>query len=276
MSAREVENAPRPQVPVVRRPLFPVHRDERILVTGGARGIGAATVEMLVGEGARVAVADVRFDEADRLAARFGDRAMAFAMDAGAVAGLPERVEECVDWLGGLDGIVSNAGIVSIRPALEHSPEDWRNQFDVNVHGAFEVVRSGVEHLRAAGGGRVVFVSSESGKRGHTDMVAYNATKAAVINITRVLAEELAPLNVNVNCVCPGSVATQMLRDVADHYEAQGAGPSALLFEGMTAPQLGRHVEPDEVASVISFLLSPAAQAIRGQSLTVDGGECPY
>ncbi len=262
--------------PPNRRKLFAVHTDERIIVTGGARGIGAATVETLVAEGARVAVADVRTDEAELLARRFGDRARAFTMDVGAVDTVPAVVGDCVEWLGGLDGVVSNAGIVRIRPALDHDVDDWGAQFEMNVHGAFEVVRSSVEHFREAGGGRVVFVSSESGKRGHIDMVAYNATKAAVINIARVLAEEWASLNVNVNCVCPGSVATQMLWDVADHYHELTGTPADRIFDSMVAPQLGRHVESTEVADVISFLLSPAAHAIRGQSLTVDGGDCPY
>lgn len=257
------------------RTFFPVHRHRRFIVTGAARGIGAATAETLVSEGARVVVADVRYDEAKALADRLGDNAAAVRMDVGAVDSLQEGVDESVAWLRGLDGIVSNAAIAVMRPALEHDRADWQTQFDINVHGAFEVVRASLRYLEQTGG-RVVFVSSESGKRGHTEMVAYNATRAALINITRVLAEEWAPHGVNVNCVCPGGVATQMLVDVAEYYAAQSGTDAGSIYEQMAVPQLGRLIEPLEVAAVISFLLSSSATAVRGQSINVDGGQAPY
>lgn len=264
-----------PDAPLIEPEFFPVHQRRRFIVTGAARGIGAATAETLVAEGGSVVIADVLYDEACAVAERLGDGARAVAMDIADVDSLQSRVDESVAWLGGLDGVVSNAAIAIMRPAVAHNRSDWQSQFDVNVHGAFEVVRASMRYLQQSSG-HVVFVSSESGKRGHPEMVAYNATKAALINITRVLAEEWAPHNVNVNCVCPGGVATQMLVDVASYYSAKTGTDAAHIYDEMIVPQLGRHIEPMEVASVISFLLSTAALAVRGQSINVDGGQAPY
>ena len=107
-------------------------------------------------------------------------------------------------------------------------------------------------------------------------MAAYNATKAAVINLTRSLASEWAKDNVNVNAVCPGSVATPMLREVAEQLASEGKGDAATLFAGMVPAQLGRHVTPIEIGRVVAFLLTDAAHIIRGQAINLDGGETPY
>jgi NAD(P)-dependent dehydrogenase (short-subunit alcohol dehydrogenase family) len=107
-------------------------------------------------------------------------------------------------------------------------------------------------------------------------MAAYNASKAAVINLTRSLAREWAPAGINVNAVCPGSVATPMLREVADELERGGKGDAKTLFAGMVPAQLGRHVTPIEVGRVVAFLLSDAALVIRGQAINLDGGDTPY
>ncbi|MDQ1130315.1 SDR family NAD(P)-dependent oxidoreductase [Microbacterium sp. SORGH_AS_0888] len=265
------------RVPERAAPTFPAHRGRRILVTGGANGIGAATVERLVAEGALVAVVDVDGPGVDRLRARLGQSVVGVVADLADVGGIPGIVAQAAARLGGLDGVVGNAGIVRIRPAREHTVEDWHTQLDLNLVGSFEAARASVPFLLAGERERsIVFVSSESGKRGHIDMVAYNASKAAMISMTRVLAEEWAPLDINVNGVCPGGVPTAMLRDVAEHYAEGDAAAAASMFDAMVPARLGRHVTPDEVARVISFLLSPAAQAIRGQSINVDGGDAPY
>jgi NAD(P)-dependent dehydrogenase (short-subunit alcohol dehydrogenase family) len=124
-------------------------------------------------------------------------------------------------------------------------------------------------------GGAIVNIASNAGKVGFPNMAAYNATKAAVINLTRSLAKEWAP-KINVNAVCPGSVATPMLMEVAENLEKSGVGEAKALFATMISTQLGRHVQPIEVGRVVAFLLSDAATIIRGQSINVDGGDTPY
>ncbi|MCB1496815.1 MAG: SDR family oxidoreductase, partial [Bauldia sp.] len=125
-------------------------------------------------------------------------------------------------------------------------------------------------------GGAIVNIASNAGKVGFGNMAAYNASKAAVINLTRSLAGEWAAAGVNVNAVCPGSVATPMLREVAAELERDGLGDAATLFAGRVPAQLKRHVEPVEVGRIVAFLLSDAAVIIRGQSINIDGGETPY
>ena len=107
-------------------------------------------------------------------------------------------------------------------------------------------------------------------------MAAYNATKAAVINLTRSLSREWAAARINVNAVCPGSVATPMLRDVADRLSAETGKNADALFAGMVPAQLSRHIQPIEIGRIVVFLLTDAAEIIRGQAINLDGGDTPY
>jgi NAD(P)-dependent dehydrogenase (short-subunit alcohol dehydrogenase family) len=153
--------------------------------------------------------------------------------------------------------------------------DDWDLEFRVNTRG---VMVGALEAFRLMNqeGGAIVNIASNAGKVGFPNMTAYNASKAAVINLTRSLAKEWSPHKINVNAVCPGSVATPMLREVADNLEKAGIGDAKTLFAGMVPAQMGRHVQPLEVGRVVAFLLTDAAVIIRGQSINVDGGETPY
>ncbi|MCS5734356.1 SDR family NAD(P)-dependent oxidoreductase [Herbiconiux daphne] len=264
-------------MPVPELPVFAVHAGRSFVVTGASTGIGRATAELLAAEGARVVITELphALPAAQEVADRLGGTAAGVhvvPMDLADPASIPEGVARSVGLLGRVDGWVNNAAIVRIRSAFDHTPADWQAQFDVNVFGTFEATRLIGEHLAGAGGGSVVNVASDSGKKGHPDMVAYNATKAAVINLTRSLAEEWAPLGISVNCVCPGGVDTPMLDQVADTFAGFTGGDRDDIFASMANEQLGRHVAPVEVARVISFLLSGAASAVRGQAINVDGG----
>ena len=170
---------------------------------------------------------------------------------------------------------MNNAGVVQMIAASDITPEAWRREFEVNVGG----VMNGAQAARlafAGKGGAIVNIASNAGKVGFPNMAAYNASKAAVINLTRSLAREWAPERINVNAVCPGSVATPMLRDVADQIAKETGRSSDELFAGMVPAQLGRHVEPIEIGRVVVFLLTEAAEIIRGQSINLDGGDTPY
>ncbi|MFC6879581.1 MULTISPECIES: SDR family NAD(P)-dependent oxidoreductase [Actinomadura] len=266
------------RLPVRTPRAFPVHEGKRFLVTGAGGGIGQATVDLLVREGARVVAADVV--EQTALADRLGgaERGVhAIAVDLRDETSVRDAAARSVELLGGIDGLANVAGIVKMAPALDHERPLWEDQFAVNVFGPFDLARLVVRHMIEQGvAGAVVNVASEAGKQGHPGMIAYNASKAAVINWTRVAAAEWAPHGINVNCVCPGGVATAMLHQVADNHARGSETDAASFFEIMSNEQLGRHIDPTEVASVISFLLTDRVQAVRGQSVNVDGGGSPY
>jgi meso-butanediol dehydrogenase/(S,S)-butanediol dehydrogenase/diacetyl reductase len=248
-----------------------------VAVTGAARGIGAGIVEAALAAGARVALIDRDEATARKTARRLdssGKRALAFSADVTNPVSLALAAEAAVQ-LGAIRGWVNNAGVVQMIAAGDLAPEAWRREFEVNVGG----VVNGAQAARlafAGKGGAIVNIASNAGKVGFSNMAAYNASKAAVINLTRSLAREWAPERINVNAVCPGSVATPMLRDVADRLAKETGRTSDELFAGMVPAQLGRHIEPIEIGRIVVFLLTDAAEIIRGQSINLDGGDTPY
>jgi len=160
-------------------------------------------------------------------------------------------------------------------PASAVEMDDWDLEFRVNTRG---VMVGALEAFRLMNqeGGTIVNIASNAGKVGFPAMAGYNASKAAVINLTRTLAAEWADKRINVNAVCPGSVATPMLEKVADFLAARSGEPASAHFSRMVPRQLGRHIAPVEVGRVVAFLLSNEAEIIRGQAINVDGGETPY
>jgi meso-butanediol dehydrogenase/(S,S)-butanediol dehydrogenase/diacetyl reductase len=248
-----------------------------VAVTGAARGIGAGIVEAALAAGARVALIDRDEATARKTARRLdssGKRALAFSADVTNPVSLALAAEAAVQ-LGAIRGWVNNAGVVQMIAAGDLAPEAWRREFEVNVGG----VVNGAQAARlafAGKGGAIVNIASNAGKVGFSNMAAYNASKAAVINLTRSLAREWAPERINVNAVCPGSVATPMLRDVADRLAKETGRTSDELFAGMVPAQLGRHIEPIEIGRIVVFLLTDEAEIIRGQSINLDGGDTPY
>jgi meso-butanediol dehydrogenase/(S,S)-butanediol dehydrogenase/diacetyl reductase len=249
-----------------------------IVVTGAARGIGAGIVEAALAAGAAVALLDLDPAATEATARRLdptGSRTCAARADVTDPASLAQAAERAEAQLGPIGGWVNNAGIVQMIPAAEITPEAWDREFQVNVAGVINGAQAA--HRAFAGrGGAIVNIASNAGKVGFPSMAAYNATKAAVINLTRTLAREWAPARINVNAVCPGSVATPMLRDVADSVAAATGGDAGALFAGMVPAQLGRHILPIEIGRVVAFLLSDAAAIIRGQAINLDGGDTPY
>ncbi len=248
-----------------------------VVVTGAARGIGAGIAEAALIAGARVALLD-RDDAAAREAAQRLDASGKRTIGVGADVtdqGSLAKATAVATRLGAVSGWVNNAGIVQMIAASDLAPEAWRREFEVNVGGVVNGARAA--RLAFAGkGGAIVNIASNAGKVGFPNMAAYNASKAAVINLTRSLAREWAPERINVNAVCPGSVATPMLREVADQIAKDTGRSSDELFAGMVPAQLGRHVEPIEIGRVVVFLLTEAAEIIRGQSINLDGGDTPY
>lgn len=252
--------------------------DRRYIVTGAAGGIGGGIVSVLLERGARVALFDLDETRTKAVARRLdpdGQKTMSIGVDVTDASNVSEGVARAVDGLGGLEGLVNNAGSVVLDTAWDAAVEDWSKQLEVNVIGTFLCSREVGRHLRPHGGA-IVNVASNCGKVGYKNMAAYNAAKAAVISLTRSLAMEWAADGINVNAVCPGGVDTPMLAGVAEWLSSRLDVPADELLAGMGAAQLGRKIAPIEVAKVIAFLLSDDALIIRGQAINVDGGDTPY
>ena len=236
------------------------------LVTGGSRGIGAATAQRLAADGATVAISyNSSPDRANQVVADIeaaGGTAAAFqanAADADAAASL---VAQVVERFGGLDILVNNAGVYRTGPIADFSDDDFDTNIDVNVRGVFAALRAAAPHLRASG--RVVNVGSVVAYTGFPHNSVYGASKAAVAALSASAAKEFAGNGITVNTVHPGPIDTEM--NPADPSQ----NPGAEMMKGATA--LGRYGTAEEVASVIAFLASPEASYVTGAQIAVDGG----
>ncbi|MAM11996.1 MAG: sorbitol dehydrogenase [Rhizobiaceae bacterium] len=241
------------------------------LVTGGARGIGRAICEAYAAAGARVAVADLRKDEARETAEAIGG--MAVAMNVADSASIAAGVKTVEDAWGGIDILVNNAGIFNMASIDKITHEDYRRQYDVNVGGTIFAVQAVVPSMKKRGGGVIVNFASQAGRRGEPNILLYCSTKAAVISITQSLALELARDNIRVNAIAPGVIDTPMW-DVVDaqfaEYENKPKGQKKR--EVGEAVPLGRMGDPKDVADPCVFLASDDARYITAQTLNVDGG----
>jgi NAD(P)-dependent dehydrogenase (short-subunit alcohol dehydrogenase family) len=225
--------------------------DRVSIVTGGASGIGAATVARLTAAG--YAVLSIDRDQMDVTEPGAAERA----------------VEEALERHGRLDVLVPAAGIVHRRSALETSDEQWDEVVAVNLTAVFRWCRAAIRAMRERGGGSIVTVGSGWGLVAGPRAVGYAATKAAVVNLTRALAIDHGRDGIRVNCVCPGDTDTPMLRR---ELHELGVAPDVGIAESAAARPLGRVVTADEVAAAIAFLATDAASGITGTTLVVDAG----
>ena len=249
------------------------------LVTGAAGAIGAAIGQAIVDAGGSVMLLDIDAETAKTNAKQIDPNLQATAAagcDVTHQVDAQIAVQTALERFGRLDGVVNNAGMIKMDAAWDATLADWQRHFEVNATGAFNLCRAVGDHLRGSGGGAVVNMASNCGKVGYANMAAYNASKAAVISLTRSLSLEWAADNINVNAVCPGGVNTAMLDQVAQWLAPRLDTSAAALLADMGAAQLGRRIEPIEVGRVVAFLLSDDALIIRGQAINVDGGDTPY
>ena len=236
------------------------------LITGGARGIGAATAARLAAEGATVVVAD--FDEAaaKETAAGFGGHAV--RCDVTDNGDVESAVAAAVSAGGSLDILVTCAGIIRDDMLFKLSDEDWDAVIDTHLKGSFYAARAAQKHMVEQKSGKIVLISSTSalGNRGQTN---YSAAKAGLQGMTKTLAIELGPFNVNVNCVAPGFIVTAMTKQTA---ERMGV-PFEQFTEAVAAQTPLRRVgQPEDVAGTIAFLCSDDASYVSGQVIYVAGG----
>ena len=253
--------------------------DKAVFVTGGGRGIGRGIAEALAEAGAHVGIGDLQLQAAQetaRLVEGRGCRALAVALDVTQAASLEAAASAMTTTFGRLDGWVNNAGVLRLDAALDARAEDFDAQMRVNAQAVLLGCQAAARRMIGQGGGAIVNVASNAGKVGYRNMAGYNASKAAVVSLTRSLALEWAEHDINVNAVCPGGVDTPMLREVAEWLAPRlGQAPDALHAQ-MKPQQMERRIQPIEVGRVVAFLLTEAAAIIRGQSINVDGGDTPY
>ena len=251
-----------------------------VFVTGGARGVGRGIAEALAEAGADVGVGDLQGEaarETARLVESRGRRALAVTLDVTDEASIDAAAEAMATTFGRLDGWVNNAGILKLASALEAKAVDFDAQMRVNAQAVLLGCQRAARRMIAQGaGGAIVNIASNAGKVGYRNMAGYNASKAAVISLTRSLSLEWAEHRINVNAVCPGGVDTPMLRDVAEWLAPRLGVTADALHAQMKPQQMDRRIQPIEVGRVVAFLLSDAATIIRGQSINVDGGDTPY
>jgi len=241
-------------------------KDRVVLITGGGRGIGAATAERFAAEGARVVVSDMDLAPAESAARPLGG--LAIACDVTDRSSVDAMVSRVVGELGRLDVLVCCAGIIRDNLLYKMSDEDWDSVIDTHLKGTFFCARAAQKPMVEQKYGKMVFLSSTSalGNRGQTN---YSTAKAGLQGMARTLAIELGPFNVNVNTVAPGFVETRMTRATA---ERMGVDFEAFKLGAASQIPLGRIGQPEDIASVIAFLSSEDASFISGQTIYVRGG----
>lgn len=249
----------------------------RAIVTGAARGIGAATARRFCEQGARVVLVD-RDEEAVTAAAAeleaAGHQAHARSADVTDDAGLKRVVDEAAELLGGLELVLANAGVLSVCPLADLSLGELERMLRVNVVGTFLTFKHALPHLRIAGGGVLLCTASQAGVRGYREMSAYCASKFAVVGLVKSLAEELAGEGIRVCAVAPGITETDMYRElVGQRARLWQVGPDAAQARIHETVPLRRAAKPEEVADAFVYLASPGAAYVSGIALVLDGGE---
>jgi 3-oxoacyl-[acyl-carrier protein] reductase len=242
-------------------------KDKVVLVTGGSRGIGRACALAFAKAGASTVVISYAGNEAAAnesvgLLQAAGAKAEAVRFDVADSAACASAVEGLVKTHGRLDVLVNNAGVAVDGLVMRMKDEDWDRTLDTNLKGAFALIRAASRPMMKQRGGAIINISSIIGEMGNAGQVAYSASKAGLIGLTKSVAKELASRNIRVNAVTPGFIGTDMTSSINDELRQK-------MLEGIP---LGRLGAPEEVANAVLFLASDAASYITGEVLKVNGG----
>ncbi len=236
--------------------------DKNALVTGASGGIGGAIARALHAAGARVGLSGTRAGALDALAGELGDGAFAVPADLSSANGAKTLAKDAEAALGGIDILVNNAGLTRDQLAIRMSDEDWQTVLDVNLTAAFRLSRACLKGMMKKRWGRIVSVTSIVGLTGNPGQANYTASKAALIGMSKSLAQEVASRNITVNCIAPGFIDTPMTESLSDDQKQN-------LTARIPAGRLG---EPADVAGACVFLASDEASYLTGQTLHVNGG----
>ena len=247
---------------------------KKALITGAARGIGRAFAEAYVREGASVAIADIDIARAKQTASEIGNAAIAVEMDVTRQASIDDAVAETVRQLGRIDILINNAAIFSAAPIVEITREDYARVFEINVAGTLFTLQAVARHMiERGGGGKIINMASQAGRRGEPLVAVYCATKAAVISLTQSAGLNLIEHGINVNAIAPG-VVDGVHWDGVDAFFAkyEGKAPGQKKREVGEAVPFGRMGKASDLTGMAIFLASAEADYIVAQTYNVDGG----
>ena len=255
--------------------------DRVAIVTGAARGIGRAIAQRLADYGASVTIADLRSEDVEVTAGEIGhgvDAAVADVTDEGSVSDLARSV---VERDGRVDILVNNAGIIGAagwERRERHNEQDWDEIYAVNVKGIVKATEAVAEYMKPRRFGKIINIASHAGRKGSAGNMPYTVSKSGVITLTQSYAMELAPFNINVNAICPGTLWTSMwdriaTRNINLDADLEGLTPREM-FERAVAERipLGREQTPEDIGNLAVFLASDLALNITGQAINVNGG----
>lgn len=251
-------------------------KDQVVIVTGGARGLGKGIAEAFAAEGAKVMICDVNADRLNATVAELSDRygtvVRGYQTDVSNTEAVKSFVGSVMEAEGRIDHLVNNAGIVTIAPFLDTSESDWDRIMNINLKGVFLMMHTVLPHMLEAKSGSIVNIASQAGKRPNAFIAPYNASKAGVISLTRTVAVEAAPY-VRVNSVAPGFINTELQEEEYDVVSAlTGQSKDEIKQSWLDSMPLGRFQEVEDVAKVVLFLSSSAASQTTGESLNISGG----
>jgi len=245
------------------------------LITGASRGIGRAIAVRYAEEGADLFLTATnrdKLEETRKLAAAHGGKVALHLADVSERSAVAAMVGEAVKTLGRIDVLVNNAGVYKAARLVDYEPEDFDRIMKVNLYGAFHVMQLVLRHMQARRSGKVVNIASTAGKWMSMNQSAYNASKHALVGLTRCAGLEMGPLGINVNAICPGFVQTDMLESFRAHGDILGVPFEKVMEAGLARVPLKRFLQPREIGDLAVYLGSGESDGMTGQSILMDGG----